>query len=99
MRDKATRRFAGKRRSSPMLPGDANRNPSGIGFFELIAEDFRTHDRDLLEGGFWAVAVHRFGNWRMGIRSKMLRAPLSLVYKLLNRFVEFCFGGKSSTFP
>jgi len=62
--------------------GDENINPPGIGVVELISEDFETHDRDLLEPGFWAVAMHRFGNWRMDVRPKALRAPLSLVYKV-----------------
>ena len=42
-------------------------NPPGIGLFALLREDLRTHDGNLFEQGFWAVAVHRFGNWRMGL--------------------------------
>jgi serine O-acetyltransferase len=77
---------------SPMLPGDVDNNPKDIGFWALLAEDFRTHDRHLLEPGFWAVAVQRFGNWRMGVRPKLLRAPFSILYKLLFRFIELGFG-------
>ena len=50
--------------------GAANQNPSGMGLFALWREDLRTHDGKLLEQGFWAIAVHRFGNWRMGVRPK-----------------------------
>ncbi|UAK23435.1 serine O-acetyltransferase [Sphingomonas nostoxanthinifaciens] len=50
-----------------------------------IAEDWRAHGRDWTRPGFRAVAVHRFGVWRMGVRPKLLRAPLSLVYRMLFR--------------
>jgi serine O-acetyltransferase len=55
-------------------------------------EDSRTHDNDLLEQGFWAVAVHRFGNWRMGIRWKIVRAPFTLLYRFLFKAVEWTCG-------
>ncbi|WP_232520810.1 hypothetical protein [Rhodobacter sp. CZR27] len=35
----------------------------------------------MLSQGFWALFWHRFGNWRMGVRPKLLRAPLSLAYR------------------
>ena len=75
-----------------MLIGDADNNPSDISFPRLIAEDFRTHGRNLLDPGLWAIAVHRFGNWRMGIRSKVLRAPFSLLYKTLFWLIEIGLG-------
>jgi serine O-acetyltransferase len=67
--------------TAPLYPGIVNQNPRGIGLLSLIAEDFRTHDSSFLSPGFWAVAVHRFGNWRMGVRSPWLRAPLTLAYR------------------
>jgi serine O-acetyltransferase len=79
-------------RVSPLLPGDVNNNPADIGFFALIAEDFRTHDRSILDPGFWAIAIHRYGNWRMGIRPKLLRAPFSLLYRIFFTFVKLGFG-------
>lgn len=79
-------------RSSPVPIGDVNNNPKGISFRELIAEDFRTHDGDFLEPGVWAVMLHRFGNWRMGIQPKLLRAPFSLIYKILYRLIFLFFG-------
>src|SRR5260221_1386107 len=85
-----------KDRSEPqgdMLPrGDSNENPSDIGFLELLAEDFRTYDANPLEPGFWAVATHRFGNWRMGIKSKAFRAPFSLMYKLGHTSINWFWG-------
>jgi len=56
-----------------------------------LREDLRTHGK-LLEQGFWAVAVHRFGNWRMGVRPRLLRFPLTLLYRFLYRFVEWACG-------
>jgi serine O-acetyltransferase len=72
--------------------GGANQNPDGASLFELLREDFRTHDRMLFEQGFWAVAVHRFGNSRMSIRPKILRLPFSILYKCLYKFVEWTCG-------
>lgn len=53
-------------------PGSRDMNPAGVGLFSLLREDLHTHDGRLLEQGFWAIAVHRFGNWRMGL-PKVLR--------------------------
>ncbi len=67
----------------PEPPG--NCNPPGLSFWELIREDYTAHGRDWRSPGFRAVAVHRFGNWRMGVRSRLLRAPLSMLYRSLYR--------------
>lgn len=50
-----------------------------------IGEDWRAHGRDWTRPGFRAVATHRFGVWRMGVRARLLRAPLSLLYRALFR--------------
>jgi serine O-acetyltransferase len=76
----------------PLRDGDRDENPGGIGLFDLLAEDFRTHDNDPLRAGFWALAVHRFGNWRMGVRKRMLRAPLSALYELAHHAVIAAWG-------
>ena len=73
-------------------PGCSNANPAGIGFWALVAEDFATHDRDFFAQGFWALFWHRFGNWRMGIRTRVLRLPFSLLYKVMFKACEW-FGG------
>jgi serine O-acetyltransferase len=75
----------------PANRGDRNCNPAGIGIVALLREDFRTHDGNLLEQGFWAIAVHRFGNWRMGL-PKLLRMPMTPLYRLLNHVVEWTCG-------
>jgi serine O-acetyltransferase len=76
----------------PPNRGDRNLNPQGIGLLALLREDLRTHDDNPFEQGFWAVAVHRFGNWRMGVRFRPLRAPLTLIYRFLFKWVEWTCG-------
>ena len=61
--------------------GDEDENPKDIGLLALIAEDFATYERNLFDPAFWAVLVHRFGNWRMG-QPKAIRAPLTVAYNL-----------------
>ena len=79
-------------RELPPLPkGNRNENPQRIGLLSLLREDLRTHDGDLLDQGFWAVAVHRFGNWRMGL-SRWIRPPFSLAYRFLFKWVEWTCG-------
>jgi serine O-acetyltransferase len=76
----------------PLNPGDRNLNPPGIGFLALVLEDLRTHDHDPFEPGFWAIALHRFGNWRMSIRPRALRIPFSMVHRFLSRLAELVGG-------
>ncbi len=76
----------------PSLLGDRDQNPPGMSLWALWKEDLRTHDGNLFDQGFWAVAVHRFGNWRMGLQPKPLRAPFSIFYKCLFKFVEWTCG-------
>jgi serine O-acetyltransferase len=72
--------------------GDTNSNPTGMGLLSLLAEDFRTHGRDLLSPGFWTLSVHRFGNWRMSIKDKLLRAPITAVYRTAYQSVVALWG-------
>lgn len=72
-------------------PGTDNRNPEGLTFWALVAEDFRTNDSDLLSQGFWTMFWHRFGNWRMG-QPKLLRMPLTLLYRLMFKVCEWVCG-------
>src|SRR5688572_4717474 len=72
--------------------GRKNENPPELSFWQLLREDFVTHESSLLEQGFWAVANNRFGNWRMGLKNPLLRAPCTLVYDALEKGIEI-FGG------
>jgi serine O-acetyltransferase len=71
--------------------GRTNRNPTNISFWALVVEDFRTHDSNFFEQGFWALFVHRFGNWRMG-QPKIIRAPSTMLYWILFKVVEWMAG-------
>ncbi len=62
------------------------------GLFRQIADDWRAHGCDWSKPGFRAVAVHRFGVWRMGVRPKPLRAPFSLLYRLMFRHCRNRYG-------
>ena len=53
--------------------------------FDQIKEDWIAHKRDWTRPGFRAIATHRFGVWRMNVNPKLLRAPLSIVYRYLYR--------------
>ncbi len=57
-----------------------------------IIEDWESHDRDFTRPGFQALAVHRFGTWRMGIGPRVIRAPLSVLYRVLFRGVRNLYG-------
>ncbi len=59
---------------------------------ERIREDWQAHGRDAFSPGFRAIAVYRFGVWRMGIGSRALRAPLSVLYRALYRGVRDRYG-------
>ena len=79
-------RAAGDPRFAP-AKGDRNANPPGIGLGALIAEDYRTHDRDWFSEGFWTLFWHRIGNARMGL-PKPLRVPATLLYRIMFRWVS-----------
>jgi serine O-acetyltransferase len=74
------------------LAGADNANPRGIGYWALVAEDFRSNDSDWTSQGFWALFWHRFGNFRMGVRSRLLRFPLTLIYRVMFKACQW-FGG------
>ncbi|MEM6889066.1 MAG: transferase [Pseudomonadota bacterium] len=72
--------------------GRENCNPKGISFWALVAEDFRTNDRDFFSQGFWTLFWHRFGNWRMSVRPKLLRIPLTILYRIMFKVCEWVCG-------
>jgi serine acetyltransferase/GT2 family glycosyltransferase len=60
--------------------------------WQQIQEDWLAHGKDWTKPGFRAIAVYRFGVWRMGVEPKLLRAPLSVIYRSLFRFVRNVYG-------
>jgi serine acetyltransferase len=57
-----------------------------------IKEDWVNHGKDWTKPGFRALAYHRFGNWRMDVKPKILRAPLSILYRFLYRRARNLYG-------
>ncbi len=62
------------------------------GLWALIKEDWEANGKDWSKPGFRALAVYRFGVWRMSIRSKLLRAPFSFIYRWCFRRVRNRYG-------
>lgn len=71
---------------------EIKRSAPALHLFEQIKEDWNAHGRDWTKPGFRAVAVHRFGVWRMTIQPKLLRAPLSILYRSFYRFIRNVYG-------
>lgn len=59
---------------------------------QQVYEDWSAHGRDWTKPGFRAVAIHRFGVWRMGVQPKWLRAAFSVLYRLCYRHVRNVYG-------
>lgn len=78
---------------APPLPkGETNENPADIGFWALVAEDMRAQEEGFWAQGFWALFNHRFGNWRMSVKPKLARAPLTLFYRVWRKWVQMTCG-------
>ena len=71
-------------------PENAGAKPPSL--WQLIREDYAANGRDWTKPGFRAMAVYRFGVWRMTVRLKLLRAPLSVLYRSLFRRVRNGYG-------
>lgn len=63
------------------MRGDKDQNPPGLSLFALLREDLRTHE-SLFAHGFVALAINRFGNWRMQL-PRVLRFPFTLLHDFL----------------
>lgn len=66
--------------------------PSLVELWEQVREDWLAHGCDWTKPGFRAIALHRFGVWRMKIGPKLLRAPFSLIYRMLYHKVRNNYG-------
>ena len=60
--------------------------------FANIKADLLAHGGHLGAQGFWVMVVYRFGRWRYGIASPLLRKPFSLLYKILYKLVQILTG-------
>ncbi|HEY9642032.1 MAG TPA: serine acetyltransferase [Coleofasciculaceae cyanobacterium] len=64
----------------------------GLTLWQQIKEDWQAHGCDWSKPGFRAIAVYRFGVWRMQVEPKIMRAPLSLLYRSLYRKIRNGYG-------
>ncbi len=71
------------------MPTATNAQP---GLWALIREDWRHNGEDWTRPGFRALAMYRFGVWRMSVRPRLLRLPLSVIYRFLHRWVRNRYG-------
>lgn len=74
---------------SKRMPQKPDNEP---GLWTLLREDFEAHARDLTSPGFQAIAVYRFGVWRMKIRPRALRVPVSALYRAMFVAVRNFYG-------
>ena len=64
----------------------------GRDLLDDIREDWIYNGEDWTRPGFRALAMYRFGVWRMRISSGLLRLPLNIVYRFLHRRVRNHYG-------
>jgi len=65
---------------------------SNTGLLSILKEDLASHGNDWTRPGFRALAYYRFGNWRMQVKPKVLRAPFSIIYRFLFRRARNLYG-------
>jgi serine acetyltransferase len=76
--------------SLPNIPHAAS--TENLSFLDLVAEDWRTHDRDWTKSGFKALLVYRFGIWRMSLRRTPLRGLLGYAQRFMFRRACWRYG-------
>ncbi len=76
--------------ADPLAPKDPLAPATSL--WAKVYEDWVAHGQDWTKPGFRAVAVQRFGVWRMQVQPKFLRAPFSVVYRALYRHVRNVYG-------
>ena len=77
----------GRRLSSVPVVSSSTRD-----LLDDIREDWIYNGEDWTRPGFRALAMYRFGVWRMTIKSRLLRVPLSVLYRFLHRWVRNHYG-------
>ncbi len=76
----------------PMAPSDGERitvaEDQPLGLLAQVCEDWRLNGSDWTRPGFRALAVHRFGAWRLSLKPRIVRMPFSFLYNRLYRYVR-----------
>lgn len=60
--------------------------------FENVREDWRNYGGDPSRQGLWVMLVYRFGRWRYSVGPRLLRLPLSLIYRVLKLLSQILTG-------
>jgi serine O-acetyltransferase len=63
-----------------------------MGLIADLKEDWEANDRDWSRAGLQALAVHRFGVWRMGIGPRLARLPFTMLYQALSVATRNVYG-------
>jgi serine O-acetyltransferase len=63
-----------------------------VGFWKIVAEDFRINEGHLAWAGFQAMFVYRFGTWTDLIRFRPLQRFMRLLYRLGHIWVRNLYG-------
>ena len=78
-----------RRPREPMETSDGQRitiaEDQALGLLAQVCEDWHHHSRDWTRPGFRALAVHRFGVWRMNLKPRIVRMLFSFLYNRLYR--------------
>jgi serine O-acetyltransferase len=84
----------GKGDPSPGIPPPAKdeRSAEDLPLGELLAEDFATYERSLLEPGLWAMAVHRVGGRVRRLEPGLVRRPLEISHRVAATAVDWLWG-------
>jgi len=67
-------------------------SPPRPGLLVLIQEDYVAHGRRAAAPGFQALAIHRIGAARSGLAVRVLRAPVTALYRVLARTAASLYG-------
>ncbi|HWB20586.1 MAG TPA: serine O-acetyltransferase [Phycisphaerales bacterium] len=70
---------------------ETSHSPSRPGLWALVREDLRTNG-GWSRPGAKAMVMYRFGVWRMNIKLRLLRMPLSIIYKWMHKRVRNHYG-------
>lgn len=57
-----------------------------------VKEDWKANSKSINLAGFRTLIVYRFGRWRMTMKPRIFRAPLSFLYRQLEKHVRFKYG-------
>jgi serine O-acetyltransferase len=60
--------------------------------FDNIRNDLEVYKGNWGAQGFWVMVVYRFGRWRYGISSKLLRKVFSIIYRILYKIIQIITG-------